>query len=57
MVPALPMGMALEGGQGGELDTEGGDSIEAKCVGEGRVRRLFYIYKLAPVGAFELYNV
>ena len=41
------MGMALEGGEVGELDTRGGGVGGAKCPGEGRVRRLFCIHKLA----------
>ena len=38
--------MALEGG--GELDAEdgGGGGGEAKCIREGRVRRLFCIHEL-----------
>ena len=37
--------MALEGG--GELDEEDGGGVgEAKCIREGRVRRLFCIHEL-----------
>ena len=36
--PALPMGTALEGGEGGELNAGGGRRWN-KRLGEGRVRR------------------
>ena len=39
--PALPMATQLEGG------VEGGKVGVAKCVGQGRVRRLFCIHELA----------
>ena len=37
------MGMASEGGEGGGGGKVGG----AKCIGEGRVQRLFCVHELA----------
>ena len=45
---ALPMGMTLEGGEGGKLDAgDRGWGWWSKTVGGGRIQRLFHIHKLA----------
>ena len=46
------MGTALEGGEGGEMDAEGGGdggggACGVKRVGEERVRKLFRVHELA----------
>ena len=52
------MGMALEGGEGGGLDTEGREGVtEAKHVGEGkkgRRKECCFVFTSWLVGAFDL---